>query len=87
VGLRQSALIIMECVPISTLTPRLILNIREMYARSIYDGRGHGIDTGFGLITLSSHGESCSSIAYGDGGESEGVEHDREDIPMQMRTV
>jgi len=76
-------------VPISTLTPRFILSMREMYARSVYGGRGHGIDTGFGLTALSGHGVSRSSIVFVDGREREGMERDDEDsdVPIQRRTV
>jgi len=78
---------LLEYVPISTLTPRLVLNIREMYARStIHVGREHGIDTGFGLSALASYGLSRSSILFADGGKIEGLGHDREDIQMERRT-
>jgi len=78
------ALNILAVIPISTLTPRFILNMREMYARSVYGRRGHGIDTGFGLTALSSHMTSRSSIVFADG---EGLGHDSEDIPVQRITT
>jgi len=78
-----------QYIPIATLTPRFILNIREVHSRSIYGGRGYGIDTGFGLTVLSSHGASRSSIAFApDGGEREGFPvDDTEDIVMQRRVA
>jgi len=77
-------LFLLGYVPISTLTPRFVLSMREMYARSVYGGRGHGIDTGFGLTALSGHaGVSRSSIAFADVGERDGLEGDGEDVPMQ----
>jgi len=88
-GLKQWVpLNIVGKVPICTLTPRLILNMRDMYERStVYGGRGNGIDTGFGLTTLSSRGASRSSIVFADGGEREGLEHDSEDIRMERRVA
>jgi len=80
VDVQQSVpLILMTYVPISTLTPRFVLSVREMYARStVYGGRGHGIDTGFGLTALSSsHRLSRSSIEFAERG---GLEHDNENI-------
>ena len=38
-------------VPVYTLIPRFVLNIREVYARDIQGTRGEGIDTRFGLST------------------------------------
>jgi len=74
-----------QYVLISTLTPRFILNMRELYACTTYAGRGHGIDTGFGLTALSTHG-SRSLIVFADGGDGEGLD-DSEGIPMQTRTA
>jgi len=84
---RNIPLRLVEFVPISTLTPRFVLNIRKMDARSMYGGRGgHGIDTGFGLTALSSHGASRSSIVFAGIGEREGLEQDSEDIQMERRS-
>jgi len=80
---RSVPLFVVQCVPISTLTPRFILTIREMYACSVYGRRGHGIDTGFGLSALSSHGASRSSIVFADGGEREGFGSDSEEMQME----
>jgi len=77
-------LLAVEYVPISTLTPRFIMNIRETYACGIYDGRGHddGIDTWFGLAALSTGrgGSRSPIILTTDGGEREGFGHDKEDV-------
>ena len=68
----------------STLTPRFILDMRELYARSIRLGGegGSGIDSGFGLSTSSGRGASRSAIVFADAGEDEGLEHG-EEIPME----
>ena len=42
-------LLLVQYVPMFTLTPRFILSIRKMYARDVSCKRGYGIDTGFGL--------------------------------------
>jgi len=87
VGPKQSVpLFLVAYIPIPTLTPRFILSIREMYARSIYGGTGHWIDSGFGLAALSSFGVSRSSIVFAGGGEREGgLGLDNEDV--QRRTT
>jgi len=84
-GPQSVPLLLVQYVPVSTLTPRLILSIRRMHERSIYCGRGHGIDTGFGLTALPSHGLSRSSIVFVDGVErdSEESRDDSEDIQME----
>ena len=48
---------VLQYVPmyvLSSLSPRFILNIWELYARDVEGRRGEGIDTGFGL-SLSGH--------------------------------
>jgi len=71
-------------IPISTLNPRFILSIREMYARNTFHvGRGQGIDTGFGLTALPSHESSLSWIVSADGGERAGLGHDSEDTQIE----
>jgi len=77
---------ILHVVPLSTLIPRFVLNMRELYARSVRGG--HTIDTGFGFSTLGSHGVICSSIAFADFGEEEkeGLEHSELDVSMKNST-
>jgi len=47
---------IIVTVPTFALTPRFIISIRELHASKLRGARGSGIDTGFGLSTLSDHG-------------------------------
>ena len=47
-GWQLISLLLLEYVPVFTLTPRFILSIREMHARDI-GGRCWGIDSGFGF--------------------------------------
>lgn len=78
---------LMQILPMSTLAPRFVLNIREMCGRStVYVGlgSGHGIDTGFGLTVLSNDGLGRSVIIFADSG---GLGRDGEDIWMDRRTT
>lgn len=63
-------MVILEYVPIYTLTPRFILSVRELYARDVR-GRREGIDTGFGL---SISGATTMEFADGQRESSEDVE-------------
>ncbi|KAF8553297.1 hypothetical protein OG21DRAFT_1261156 [Imleria badia] len=64
-----------EYVPMFTLTPRFIMNIRELYARDVQGKHGEGIDTGFGL-SLSGHdaGGIQTAIVFADVEPNEGLE-------------
>lgn len=75
-----------EIVPIATMAPRFVLNVRELYARNIRGERGNGIDTGFGLSGLSGHGTSSSMMVFADSERGEGLEHN-EEMPMEERTA
>lgn len=72
-----------ETVPIATMTPRFVLNVRELYARNVRGKRGNGIDSGFGLSTLTGHGSSRSMMVFADSGRNEGLECG-EEITMAM---
>ena len=52
-GWQLISLLLLEYVPVFTLTPRFILSIREMYARDIEGKCGGEIDSGFGLSSCS----------------------------------
>jgi len=84
-GQQAIPITLLEFVPISTLTPRFILNMRELYARNVRGERGSGIDSGFGLSTVSGRLASRSTIVFVDGGRNEGLEHG-EEIPMEVRS-
>ncbi|KAF8553945.1 hypothetical protein OG21DRAFT_1497349, partial [Imleria badia] len=74
---QQDVLIILEHVPMITLTTRFIMSIRELHAHDVQGRRGEGIDTGFGLPS-SGRG---SAIVLADVEQNEGLE-DVEEIPM-----
>ncbi|KAG9315418.1 hypothetical protein JVU11DRAFT_4571 [Chiua virens] len=88
---------ILEYVPVFTLTPRFIIMIREMYAHDVQGRRGSGIDTGFGLSTLSSHGGTTSdTIVPSAGVQTEIVDNvdandegigDIEEVPRERSTL
>ena len=48
-GWHFDLMLMLQYVPMFTLTPRFILSIRELYALDVQGRRGGGVDTGFGL--------------------------------------
>ena len=81
-GSRLILLLIVELVPMYTLTPRFILSMRELYARDVQVGRvsGGGIDTGFGLSFSDRAG---ATMVFADVGQNEDIE----DIRMEVGTT
>ena len=74
---------VIQLVPIYALTPRFILSVRELYARSDVQGsRGDGIDTGFGLSS-SGWGAGGTAIVFADFEQNEGL-GDVEEIGMEV---
>ena len=82
-GWQLVLLVILEYVPIYTLTPRFILNMRELYARDSRGRREGQIDTGFGLSTPVPDG---TMMVFADAEQNEGL-GDVEDIPMEVGTT
>ena len=68
-------------VPAFVLTPRLVLSLRELYARDLRGRCGSDIDTVFGL-TSSGRATVAGEIVFADGGENvvetQGEEQDEE---------
>ena len=79
-------LMVGSSIPIFTLVPRFILNLREFYARDLQGRRGSDIDTAFGLTSTSSHGPTASAIMFASGGQNEGREQGDE-IQMEEREI
>ena len=50
-GWQLISLLLLEYVPVFTLTPRFILSIREAFARDIEGGCGGEIDSGFSFLS------------------------------------
>ena len=69
-----------EYVPAFVLTPRLVLSLRELYARDLRGRRGSDIDTAFGL-TSSGRGTVASQIVFAEGGQNvvEALGEERDD--------
>ena len=65
-----------------TLSPRFILNIRELHSRDVRGGNGN-IDSGFGFSTLSAQVGAVSDIAFAEGQNPESEQGD--DIPIGER--
>ena len=84
VGWFSLLLPILQYVPMYTLTPRLILSVRELYAHDVRGRRDGGIDSGFG-VSLSGRGASVTEIVFADVEQNEGLE-DIEEIRMEART-
>ena len=64
-------------VPPFVLTPRLVLSLREVYARDLQGRCGSDIDTAFGL-TSSGHATIASQIVFAEDGENVVEEPDEE---------
>ena len=75
-----------EAVPIATMVPRFVLNVRELYGRNVRGERGNGIDSGFGFSALSGHGTSRSAVVFADSGRDEVLEGG-EEISLGERTA
>ena len=75
-------LAVAEYIPIFTLVPRFILNLRELYAHDLQGRRGSKIDTAFGLTSASSHGPVVSTIMFAEVGQNEDREQG-EEIQME----
>ena len=68
---------IVTYVPAFVLTPRLVLRLRELYARDLRGGSRSDIDTAFGL-TSSGRDAVTSQIIFARGGHSVGEEQGEE---------
>ncbi|KAF8547307.1 hypothetical protein OG21DRAFT_1527251 [Imleria badia] len=80
----QAALsLILEYVPMYTLTPRFIMSIQELYTHDVQGRRGCGIDTGFGLA-LSGCDADGTAMVYTDVEQNEGLE-DIKKIPREVQ--
>ena len=62
----------MVFVPAFTLTPRLLLSLRKLYARDLQGRCGSDIDTAFGFTSTSGYGTSESGIVFAEGVQNEG---------------
>lgn len=83
---------IMEYVPAFTLTPRLILGLRALYARDLQCRSGRDIDTAFGLISTSGHDVAVGTVVFLDTGRNDGegqreVQDEIQMKDMEIRTI
>ncbi|KAF8135107.1 hypothetical protein EV363DRAFT_1213141 [Boletus edulis] len=79
------AWVILQYVPVYTLTPRFILSVRALYAHEVKRERGGGIDTGFGLPSLG--GRSAGVILFADAEQNEEGMEAIEEIPLEVGTT
>ena len=79
------SLMVVASVPLYTLTPRFVMNVRELYVLDLQGRCGNDIDTGFGLLNGAgcSMGETTTigTIAFVERGGIEGL--DDEVIAME----
>lgn len=75
---------IMVYVPAFTLTPRLVLSLRQLYARDVRGGPRGDIDTGFGLTSMAGHCSIGSVIIFAERGQN-GDEEQSEGMEMEER--
>jgi len=75
--------VIVQYVPVFTLTPRFILSIRELHMRDVEGRRGSGFDSGFGLSSTSR--TAVRSVVFaGFGDDSRDTLGDVEMVPMEV---
>ena len=71
-GWLSKALMIISTVPLYTLTPRFVVNVRELYVLDTQGRVNRDIDTGFGLSSGVGHGVGMSTaigtIAFAEAG-------------------
>lgn len=75
-----------QSIPILTLVPRFMLNLRELCARDLPGRRGGDIDTAFGLSTASGHRAAASAIVFAEGVQNESEEQG-EEIQIEEREI
>lgn len=86
-GWQFLSMLLVGLIPFSTLTPRFILDVRELYARDVR-GRGYSeIDSGFGLSALSDNVTSRSAVVSVDAEPNGGGLAHGEEIPMEEQTA
>ena len=73
-------------VPILTLVPRFILNLRTLCARDVEGRYGTAFDTAFGL-TFIGLGAAATSTAYADGGQDVRESEQDEDVATEERRM
>ena len=81
-------LLVVSNVPLYTLTPRFVVNIRELYALDIVSRRGGDIDAGFGLSSRASRGvgsTTVGTIVFAEVGRTGGLNNDEETVVAKER--
>lgn len=72
-------------VPLYTLTPRFVINVRELYASETQACWDRDIDTGFGFTSRAAGSTTIGTIEFAEDGETGGMDGG-EEIAMEMRT-
>lgn len=78
-----------QYVPAFMVTPRLILSLRQLYARDLQGRRGDDIDTAFGLTSTADYGAVTSGLTFVNAGQEDsgefGGEAQGEEIQLEER--
>ena len=85
-GWLSQVLVIVALVPLYTLTPHFVVNVRELYVLDTQGRVNRDIDTGFGLSSGVGHGVGVSTtigtIAFAEAGESGGSDDGEEMVTI-----
>ena len=71
-----------QFVPAFTVAPRLVLSLRELYARDSRGRRGGDIDTAFGMTSVSGQSAAVTTMMFAGAGQNE-----VEEIQMEARAI
>ena len=85
-GWLSQVLVIIANVPLYTLTPRFVVNVRQLYVLDTQGRVNRDIDTGFGLSSGVSVPTTIETIAFEEGGRSRRSD-DGEEIVTVDRAV
>ncbi|KAF8442220.1 hypothetical protein L210DRAFT_3759725 [Boletus edulis BED1] len=78
--------VIIQYVPVFTLTPRFIMSLRELHMRDVEGRRGNGIDSGFGLSSGSRTAVTVRSEVFA-GFRDDATLEDVEMVPRKVETT
>ncbi|KAF8452755.1 hypothetical protein L210DRAFT_2055698 [Boletus edulis BED1] len=87
-GWVSQVLAIIANVPLITLTPRFVMNIRELYLYDVQNRWDHDIDSGFGLSSGTGRGVGglvTIGMEFVDGGRTEMLEDGEEMAALERR--
>ncbi|KAF8135161.1 hypothetical protein EV363DRAFT_1322657 [Boletus edulis] len=78
--------VIIQYVPVFTLTPRFIMSLRELHMRDVEGRRGNGFDSGFGLSSTNRTAVTVRSDVFA-GFQDDATLQDVEMVPRKVATT